>query len=53
MTMAEVADVVGVHETTVSRAFREIYGNAAGTFEMNIFLRPGTRPRRRIVEQPA
>jgi RNA polymerase sigma-54 factor len=42
MTMAEVADVVGVHETTVSRAVSGKYmATPQGTFEMKYFFTPG------------
>jgi RNA polymerase sigma-54 factor len=42
MTMAEVADVVGVHETTVSRAVSGKYmATPQGIFEMKYFFTPG------------
>jgi RNA polymerase sigma-54 factor len=42
MTMAEVADVVGVHETTVSRAVSGKYmATPEGIFEMKYFFTPG------------
>ncbi len=42
MTMAEVADTVGVHETTVSRAVSGKYlATPQGTFEMKYFFTPG------------
>jgi RNA polymerase sigma-54 factor len=42
MTMAEVADAVGVHETTVSRAVSGKYMAAPqGIFEMKYFFTPG------------
>ena len=42
MTMAEVADAVGVHETTVSRAVSGKYmATPQGTFEMKYFFTPG------------
>jgi RNA polymerase sigma-54 factor len=42
MTMAEVADVVGVHETTVSRAVSGKYmATPQGVFEMKYFFTPG------------
>ena len=53
MTMAQVAEVVGVHETTVSRAVSgQIHADAAGRFRNEIFLhrRPANRQRRRRVQ---
>jgi RNA polymerase sigma-54 factor len=42
LTMAEVATVVGVHETTVSRAIAGKYMQTPrGTFEMKYFFTPG------------
>jgi RNA polymerase sigma-54 factor len=42
MTMGEVADVVGVHETTVSRAVSGKYmATPQGVFEMKYFFTPG------------
>ena len=42
MTMAEVADVVGVHETTVSRAVSGKYmATSQGVFEMKYFFTSG------------
>src|SRR5512133_650739 len=42
MTMAEVAEVVGVHETTVSRAVSGKYmATPQGVFEMKYFFTPG------------
>jgi RNA polymerase sigma-54 factor len=42
MTMAEVADAVGVHETTVSRAVSGKYmATPQGIFEMKYFFAPG------------
>ncbi len=42
LTMSEVADVVGVHETTVSRAISGKYMQTPqGTFEMKYFFTPG------------
>jgi RNA polymerase sigma-54 factor len=42
MTMAEIADVVGVHETTVSRAVSGKYmATPQGVFEMKYFFTPG------------
>jgi len=42
MTMAEVAQAVGVHETTVSRAVSGKYMQTpAGVFEMKYFFTPG------------
>lgn len=42
LTMAEVAGVVGVHETTVSRAISGKYMQTPqGTFEMKYFFTPG------------
>jgi len=42
MTMKEVADVVGVHETTVSRAVSGKYmATPQGVFEMKYFFTPG------------
>src|SRR5256886_564213 len=42
MTMADVADVVGVHETTVSRAVSGKYmATPQGIFEMKYFFTPG------------
>src|SRR5579885_336954 len=42
MTMAEVADAVGVHETTVSRAVSGKYmATPQGIFEMKYFFSPG------------
>ncbi len=42
MTMAQVADIVGVHETTVSRAISGKYlATPQGTFEMKYFFTTG------------
>ena len=42
MTMGEIADVVGVHETTVSRAVSGKYmATPQGIFEMKYFFTPG------------
>ncbi|MEM0970661.1 MAG: RNA polymerase sigma-54 factor, partial [Verrucomicrobiota bacterium] len=42
MTMAEVAEVVGVHETTVSRAIAGKYmSTPQGVFEMRYFFNTG------------
>jgi RNA polymerase sigma-54 factor len=42
LTMAEVATVVGIHETTVSRAIANKYMQTPrGTFEMKYFFTPG------------
>ena len=42
MNMAQVADVVGVHETTVSRAIAGKYiATPRGVFEMKYFFKPG------------
>lgn len=42
LTMAEVAGIVGVHETTVSRAISGKYMQTPrGTFEMKYFFTPG------------
>jgi len=42
LTMAEIAGVVGVHETTVSRAIAGKYMQTPrGTFEMKYFFTPG------------
>jgi RNA polymerase sigma-54 factor len=42
MTMSEVADAVGVHETTVSRAVSGKYmATPQGVFEMKYFFTPG------------
>jgi len=42
MTMGEIADAVGVHETTVSRAVSGKYmGTPQGIFEMKYFFTPG------------
>lgn len=44
LTMAEVADKVGVHETTVSRAVNGKYMKTpTGLFEMKYFFTPGIR----------
>ena len=44
LTMAEVAGIVGVHETTVSRAIAGKYMRTPrGTFEMKYFFTPGYR----------
>ena len=44
MTMAEVADVVGVHETTVSRAVSGKYMQTPlGVFEMKYFFTSGIK----------
>ena len=44
LTMAEVATVVGLHETTVSRAIANKYMQTPrGTFEMKYFFTPGYR----------
>ncbi len=42
MTMSQVADVVGVHETTVSRAISgKFVATPQGVFEMKYFFTPG------------
>ncbi len=42
MTMVQIADVVGVHETTVSRAISGKYmATPQGVFEMKYFFTPG------------
>ena len=42
MTMAQIADAVGVHETTVSRAISSKYmATPHGVFEMKYFFTPG------------
>jgi RNA polymerase sigma-54 factor len=42
MNMAQVAEVVGVHETTVSRAIAGKYiATSRGVFEMKYFFKPG------------
>ena len=42
MTMSKVAQAVGVHETTVSRAvLGKVYGHAAGLFELKYFFTSG------------
>ena len=42
MNMAQVAEVVGVHETTVSRAIAGKYiATPRGVFEMKYFFKPG------------
>jgi RNA polymerase sigma-54 factor len=42
MTMVQIADVVGVHETTVSRAISGKYiSTPQGVFEMKYFFTPG------------
>jgi RNA polymerase sigma-54 factor len=42
LTMSQVADSVGVHETTVSRAIANKYiGTPLGLFEMKYFFTPG------------
>jgi RNA polymerase sigma-54 factor len=42
MNMAQIADVVGVHETTVSRAIAGKYiATPRGVFEMKYFFKPG------------
>ena len=44
LTMAEVAQVLGIHETTVSRAIANKYMQTPrGTFEMKYFFTPGYR----------
>ncbi len=44
LTMAEVATVLGIHETTVSRALANKYMQTPrGTFEMKYFFTPGYR----------
>lgn len=44
LTMATVADAVGVHETTVSRAVNQKYMRTPlGTYEMKYFFNPGLR----------
>jgi RNA polymerase sigma-54 factor len=44
MTMAEVADRVGVHETTVSRTVANKYMQTpSGIFEMKYFFTPGIK----------
>ena len=53
MTMAEIAETVGVHETTVSRAVSgNIHGNASGRFRDEIFFHRGlSNCDRRIAQQ--
>jgi RNA polymerase sigma-54 factor len=42
MTMVQIADAVGVHETTVSRAISGKYmATPQGVFEMKFFFTPG------------
>lgn len=42
MNMAQIADIVGVHETTVSRAISGKYmATPHGVFEMKYFFKPG------------
>ena len=42
MTMVQIADIVGVHETTVSRAISGKYmATPHGVFEMKYFFTPG------------
>jgi RNA polymerase sigma-54 factor len=42
MTMVQIADVVGVHETTVSRAISGKYmATPQGVYEMKYFFTPG------------
>ncbi|MEP6777329.1 MAG: RNA polymerase sigma-54 factor, partial [Chthoniobacterales bacterium] len=42
MTMVQIADIVGVHETTVSRAVSGKYmATPQGVFEMKYFFTPG------------
>jgi RNA polymerase sigma-54 factor len=42
MTMVQIADIVGVHETTVSRAISGKYMSTPhGVFEMKYFFTPG------------
>ncbi len=44
LTMAQVATIIGVHETTVSRAIANKYMQTPrGTFEMKYFFTPGFR----------
>ena len=44
LTMAEVATILGIHETTVSRAVANKYmATPRGTFEMKYFFTPGYR----------
>ncbi len=44
LTMAAIADAVGVHETTVSRAVNQKYMRTpTGTFEMKYFFNPGLK----------
>ena len=44
LTMAEVAGVLGIHETTVSRAIANKYAQTPrGTFELKYFFTPGYR----------
>lgn len=44
LTMAEVATVLGIHETTVSRAIANKYAQTPrGTFELKYFFTPGYR----------
>lgn len=44
LTMAQVATIVGIHETTVSRAIANKYMQTPrGTFEMKYFFTPGYR----------
>ena len=53
MTMVQIADAVGVHETTVSRAISGKYmSTPQGVFEMKYFFTPGYQTaERRIDEQ--
>jgi RNA polymerase sigma-54 factor len=44
LTMAEIADKLGIHETTVSRAIANKYMQCPqGTFEMKYFFTPGLK----------
>ncbi len=44
LTMAEVAEVVGVHETTVSRTVNQKYMRTpVGTYELKYFFTPGIK----------
>ncbi len=44
MTLAQVADAIGVHETTVSRAIANKYARTPwGVFELKFFFTPGYR----------
>ena len=52
MTMVQIADAVGVHETTVSRAISGKYmATPHGVFEMKYFFTPGYQTAERGIDE--